>query len=53
MLEKFDRYGNAITLNFKGENTYKTKVGGLISVLLMTVMTAYAIVRLVTLSNKS
>jgi hypothetical protein len=53
MLEKLDRYGKAITLNFKGENTYKTKVGGLLSVLLMTVMAAYAIVKMVILINRS
>ena len=53
MLEKFDQNGKAITLNFKGEDTYKTKVGGLLSLLLMIGMLYYAVDRVVMLSERS
>ena len=53
MLEKLDLYGKAIKLNFKGEDTYKTKVGGLMSLLLVTSMIGYAISRFSTMIEKS
>jgi hypothetical protein len=43
MLKKFDQFGKAITLNFKGEETFKTKVGGLLSILLFVAINAFAI----------
>jgi hypothetical protein len=49
MLKKFDNYGKAITLNFKGEDTFKTNVGGLLSFVLMIVTFAYAVYRFRTL----
>ena len=47
MLKKFDNYGKAITLNFKGEDTFKTNVGGFLSLVLMIGTFAYAVFRLV------
>ena len=47
MLKKFDNYGKAITLNFKGEETFKTNVGGLLSLILMIGTFTYAVFRLV------
>jgi hypothetical protein len=49
MLKKFDNYGKAITLNFKGEDTFKTNVGGLLSLVLMIGTFAYAVFKFVTL----
>ena len=49
MLKKFDNYGKAITLNFKGEDTFKTNVGGLLSLLLMIGTSAFAVIKFVTL----
>ena len=49
MLKKFDHYGKAITLNFKGEDTFKTNVGGLLSLALMIGTFAYAIIKFVEL----
>jgi hypothetical protein len=49
MLKKFDNYGKAITLNFKGEDTFKTNVGGLLSFVLMIVTFAFAVYRFRTL----
>jgi len=49
MLQKFDKYGKAITLNFKGDDTFKTNVGGLLSLTLMMGTFAFAIYRLVIL----
>jgi hypothetical protein len=34
MIQRFDSYGTPITVNFKGESKFKTKVGGLLSLLL-------------------
>ena len=45
MLKKFDNYGKAITLNFKGEDTFKTNVGGLLSLVLMIVTFVFAVMR--------
>ena len=53
MLEKLDLYGKVIKLNFKGKDSYKTKVGGLLSLLLITGMTAYAISRVIILIQKT
>ena len=49
MLKKFDNYGKAITLNFKGEDTFKTNLGGLLSLVLMIATSAYAVIKFVTL----
>ena len=49
MIKKFDNYGKAITLNFKGEDTFKTNVGGLLSLALMIGTFAYAIIKFVEL----
>ena len=43
MVKRFDQYGKAITLNFKGEDSFKTKVGGLMSLLLIVGMLGFAI----------
>ncbi len=47
MLKKFDNFGKAITLNFKGEDTFKTNVGGLLSLVLMIGTCAFAVVEFV------
>jgi hypothetical protein len=43
-------YGKAITLNFKGNDSFKTKVGGLLSLMLISGILAYAIAKFVTLT---
>lgn len=49
MLLKFDNYGKAITLNFKGEDTFKTNVGGLLSLVLMIGTFFTAVMKFITL----
>ena len=49
MLKKFDTYGKPITVNFKGEDTFKTNVGGLLSLILMTGIFTFTIFKFVTL----
>jgi hypothetical protein len=39
-MEKFDLFGKSISANFRGEEKYKTKVGGLLSILLATFILA-------------
>ena len=51
MIQRFDSYGKAITVNFKGEPTYKTKVGGLLSLLLNIGIIAYGCFRLSALAK--
>jgi len=41
MLEKIDLFGKGISLNFKGREAYTTKVGGLLSLLLIVYMVSY------------
>jgi hypothetical protein len=41
-----DAYGSPITLNYKGEDTYKTLPGGLISLVFVFLFTCYCIVKL-------
>ena len=53
MLEKFDLYGQKINLKFKGSDTYKTKVGGVLSLLLIASMTAYAISKFIVLVQRT
>ncbi len=53
MLEKFDLYGQKINLKFKGRDSYKTKFGGVLSLLLIAGMTAYTISRFVVLVQRS
>jgi len=49
MLKKFDNFGKPITVNFKGEDTFKTNVGGVLSLILMTGIFTFAIFKFVTL----
>jgi hypothetical protein len=42
MLEKVDLFGKGISLNFKGQEAAKTKLGGLLSLILTVFMLFYS-----------
>jgi hypothetical protein len=46
MIQRFDSYGTPITVNLKGESNYKTKVGGLLSLLLNVVIVVFGCLKL-------
>jgi hypothetical protein len=41
-LKKFDGYGKPVSVNFKGENVYKTKMGGVFTILFVSTMMTYS-----------
>ena len=46
MIQWFDSYGAPVTVNFKGEPTFKTKIGGLLSLLLNKSIISFGCFRL-------
>ncbi len=40
-VKRRDRFGEPILLNYKGQNTFNTFPGGLISITMMTILTLY------------
>ena len=40
-LKGFDSYGEKVELTYKGEGTFKTKAGGVISLILNCILFAY------------
>ena len=43
MLKDLDMFGQGITLNYEGSDTFKTVPGGLISLMIIIVMIGYTI----------
>jgi hypothetical protein len=41
--KNFDMYGEPITLQYKGEDKYKTNVGACVSILLLIMILAYSL----------
>jgi hypothetical protein len=52
-MEKLDLFGKGVSVNFKGNETYRTKVGGLISLILVLSILLFASFRLTTWADKS
>jgi hypothetical protein len=46
-LRKFDQFGEPYSLNLKGEDKHKTRVGGLCSVVINVLVLAFFVVRVV------
>ena len=46
LLKKFDIFGQPVSIGFKGRSTHKTKLGGLVSVILTVVVLVYVSWRL-------
>ena len=44
-VKSFDLYGQPITLNYQGEDTFKTCPGGFISMIILGIMLFYALLR--------
>jgi hypothetical protein len=53
VLHAFDKFGEPVApLNIKGQSTYKTHFGGLVGLLIYTLMIWYMISRLTKLDNR-
>ena len=51
-LKKFDGYGKPVSVNFKGEDVYRTKMGGVFTILFVGTMMTYSANLLVNVINK-
>ena len=51
-VKKTDRFGVPILLNYKGENSYKTTIGGIWSIIINAILAAYSIVLLMQMINR-
>ena len=45
MIRDRDIYGHAVSLNYKGNDTFKTVPGGLLSIVLLILISAYAFLK--------
>jgi hypothetical protein len=52
-MEKLDLFGKGISVNFKGSETYRSKLGGLLSLMLVVFILVTASFRLVTVAEKN
>ena len=53
ILRSFDKFGESPKLLYKGQDQYKTKVGGLISLGLTIFVMVFSIMKMIRLSEKS
>lgn len=51
-MKDYDMYGRSITFTYKGEEEYKTYIGGFISVIILTIMAIYFYLQITTLIFK-
>jgi hypothetical protein len=51
MLARFDTYGQGLPIIFNGSDTFKTKLGGLIKILINILVFAYAVGKIRQLYN--
>ena len=40
-----DRYGQPVTVNYQGEDTYKTKTGGILTILVYALVATYTVLK--------
>jgi len=52
-MKLFDRYGHSLNLSFAGEDNYKTRLGGSVSVLVYLVTIVFAYSKVMQLYNKT
>jgi len=52
-LRSFDKFGEPVKMLYKGEDTYKTKLGAILSLLLNTVVLVYLVKKGIALVTKS
>ena len=52
-LKGFDIYGEQINLTYKGEDSFKTMPGALVSILIITLLTAYSGYRIFVLLTRN
>ena len=46
-----DQYGQAISLNYKGEDTFNTSIGGLLCLLLYVFIISYGVIEFIAVVN--
>ena len=51
-VKSFDRFGIPILLNYNGENTYKTTIGGIGSIIIGIILVIYSVVLFMQIVNK-
>ena len=51
-VRSFDKFGEPVKMLYKGEDTYKTKLGAFLSILLNTVVLAYLVKKGIALGTK-
>ncbi len=52
MFKNIDIYGEQISLTYKGENAYKTKLGAVVTMFLVLILVTYGTYRFYVLSNR-
>ena len=50
-IKSFDRFGIPILLNYNGENTYKTTIGGIGSIIISIILVIYSLVLFMQMVN--
>ena len=52
MIKPLDKFGIPILLNYKGDSSYKTVIGGLVSIVITVILLWYAWVLFITMINR-
>ena len=52
LLKKFDLFGESVSINYKGNSTYTTKVGGLFGLVSISLILYFLYARTVKLFNR-
>jgi len=51
--KSFDMFGTPVGVNYKGEDSYKTKFGALVSILLYTIVGWYSTTKVINLVTRN